>query len=401
MGDAVLLPVSVPQFSTRSCSLFCKALGIVIAAVVLWNAFKLLRWALAVRSSLPNPIAFLLICYLQDGHVLSQSIPVFGSSLGCLTAPHIYNQSSVVFYAPIDPQSQDHAFEIRGSAVGTFTVAQGAPGSDDVMYEMTLRTDDPALLQDVHIQYPDNKAGNPRFMITTPMFGTSSACMRFDITMYVPPRLKKLSVSSHTAVMHIQFDEKSDVVLDKLYVTTFSMSKNNMILSNTHVRGKSMSLEVLRGWIIGDVAVLDNTRVTTQRADGIANLRVHPVEHVDPESQSPASFMTVTGAGRTDIFYITPKAFQRPIHNVHMSSRNADVYLTYNQAKFNGRIAMESAQYSASGLEALPKSANEDTSEDESEYESATATQWTHWRGDKNGGDEIVVKSRGWTGLYF
>ena len=262
------------------------------------------------------------------------------------------------------------------------------------MYEMTLRAADPALLQDVHIHYPDNAAGNPRFMIITPMFNSSSSdCMRFDITVHVPPRLKKLSIASHAAIMHLQFDEKSDVVLDNLHVTMFSMNKNNMITANTHVRGKTMNLEVFRGWIVGDVTVLDTTTITTQRGDGIINLRAHPVDHVDPESQSPASFRTITGAGRTDVSYITPKTFQRPTHNVHMSSRNADVHLKYNEAKFNGRIKMESTQYSATGLEAFSKPANG--------TESATASQWTHWRGDKDGGDEIIVKSRGWTGLYF
>lgn len=342
----------------------------------------------------PSSALTKLLSFQDDHDVRSESTPVFGSSLGCLAAPFIYNQSSVVFYAPMDPQRQDHAFDIRGSAVGTFTIVQGAPGSDDVMYEMALRADDPALLEDVRIHYPDNSAGNNRFMITTPLFdSSSSACMRFDITVHVPPRLKKLSIASHAAITHLQFDEKSDVVLDGLYVTIFSMSKNNMITSNTHVRGKTMNLEVFRGWIVGDVAILDTTTITTQRGDGIINLRAHPVDHVDPESQSPASFRSTTGAGRTDIFYITPKAFQRPIRNVHMSSRNADVYLTYDEAKFNGRINMESAQYSTTGLEAFSKSANG--------TESATASQWTHWRGDKDGGDEIIVKSRGWTGLYF
>jgi len=200
-------------------------------------------------------------------------------------------------------------------------------------------------------------------------------------------------VAAH-APMHLQFDSASNINLDDLLVTMFSMNKNNMILPHQSVRANRMSLEVYRGWIVGDVMVVNNTSITTQRGDGVISLRAHPTAPGNSNFPDPASLRTTTGAGRSNIFYITPKAFKRPIHNVHTSSRNGDVYLNYREAEYSGRIELGSASYTATGIHSFVKSANGDSGDDQN-------LKWTHWAGDQNGGDMVYIKSRGWTGLYF
>ncbi|KAF5385827.1 hypothetical protein D9615_002464 [Tricholomella constricta] len=359
------------------CTLFWKAFGIVVAGLAIWNAVKLIIWA------------------VSDAPTGLELMPAFSSSLGCLTAPHIYNTSKMIMTARMG-QQHDHSFDIRGSAVGSFVIAQGDADLQDVKYEMTLRSVDAALLDDIHIQYPDisedGSVLNSRLLITTPRTGPEAGCMRYDIIMYVPPTLKKLHVASHTT-MHIQFDAAADVELDNFYITMFSMSKDNLVFPNQGVRGNLLALEIYRGWIVGDVAVVNSTTITTQRGDGITNIRAHPTTPINPTDPDPAYFRTTTGAGRTDVFYITPKEFRRPIRNVHMSSKNADMHLTYREAEFSGRVELDSGSYTATGLQRFP--------DPPSKEEGDGKPKWTHWAGDQDGDDQVFIKSRGWSGLYF
>lgn len=328
-------------------------------------------------------------------------MPAYSTSFGCLSAPYIYNSSKTIFNAPIGSHKFDHAFDIRGSAMGTFVISEGAVGSQEIKYEMTIRTDDQTLLQDILVHFPDveddGTITNSRVIVTTPRVDSSaSSCMRYDIKMYVPPNLKKLHVASHSP-MHVQFDTTSNIELDDLYITMFAMDKNNMILPHESIHANRMALEVYRGWIVGDVTVINSTSITTQRGDGIANVRAHPTAPVDPALPDPAYLRTTTGAGRTDIYYITSNVFKRPIHSVHMSSRNADMYLTYREAQYSGRIELDSGSYTATGLQPFPKA----LPSDDDEEDNGGKPKWTHWAGNRDGDDMVYIKSRGWTGLYF
>jgi hypothetical protein len=326
-------------------------------------------------------------------------MPAFSTSLGCLNAPHIYNSSKTIISTQMGPEIFDHSFDIRGDAVGTFFITQGAPGVEEIKYEMTLRSNDPSLLQDVGIRYPDtDDTGailNSRLRISTPRIDLkSSSCMRYEIKMYVPRTLKKLHVSSHTP-MHLQFDSNTNIELETFFVTMFDMGTTlSMILPRETIRADHLTLEVYRGWIVGDVAIVNETSITTQRGDGIANVRAHPTAPVSPVAPESASFRTTTGAGRTDISYIMPKAFKRPIDNIHISSRNADMYLTYRESEFSGRIQLNSRSFTATGVQSFPKSGSSGSGSD-------GKSKWTHWAGDQNGADKIYVQSRGWTGLYL
>ena len=321
-------------------------------------------------------------------------MPVFGTSLGCMDAPHLYNGSKVTFTASINSQHLDHAFNTRGGAVGTVTLADGEADAQEIMYEMVLRANDEALLKDVYFEYPeyndDNTVTRSRVSMTTP-YSPAGSCIRFDVTMYVPPNLKKLHVALHTTA-HVQFAPGAHINTEDLFVTLFSTDSNNIIAPAEHVTSQRQTLEIYNGWIVGDASIVKETSITTQRGDGVANVKLHPALPSDSSTPEPATLRTTTGAGRSDFFYIGEKAFKRPIDSIHVSSRNADVYLTYSGAEFSGQIAMSSKSFSMTGAQRIAPGHS---------IGNPKPSTWTHYAGDINGGDKISVSSRGWTGLYF
>ncbi|KAJ7497193.1 hypothetical protein FB451DRAFT_1075643 [Mycena latifolia] len=347
-----------------NCGLFWKAFGIVVAIFAVWNAFKLIRWAVT-----PSPTGL-------------ENMPLYSTSLGCVAAPYIYAGPSTSFSVPVGAQNADHGLDVRGGAVGTILVLEGAPTATEVKYEITVRTDDRALLDDLVLVPPPNEN---RVIVSTP-HPAEGTCIRYDLRIFVPPNLKKLHVAAHT-IAHIQFDPESHIQLEDFFVTLFSTNSQNMILPHNNLRSHKMALEIFEGWIVGDVAIVDSTKITTQRGNGVMNVRVHPTASVDPASPEVASLRTTSGSGRTDVFYVDHDTHvHRPISSVHMSSMNADMYLTYRDAHYSGKVQLEANSYTATGLQKL----------------SATGdSKWTHWVGDEEGKDELLIKSRKWVGLYF
>ena len=320
-------------------------------------------------------------------------MPAFNTSLGCMDAPHLYNGSQVTFMAPVNTQHQEHILLVTGGAVGTLTLADGETDAHEVKYEMILRTSDKALLEHVYFEYPEfddeGTITRSRVSMTTP-YAFGGFCVRYDMTMYVPPSLKKLDIVLHTTT-HVQFAAGSHINTENLFVTLYSMDSNNMIVPSKDLTSRRQALEVYRGWIVGDASIVKETSITTQRGDGIANVKLHPAPPSESNSRGPAVLRTTTGSGRSDFFYLGEKAFKRTIDSTHISSKNADVYLTYSGAEFSGRIDMSSQSYTMTGAQKITSS--EPIDDD--------VSMWTHFVGDINGSDRISVTSRGWTGLYF
>ena len=321
-------------------------------------------------------------------------MPAFSTSLGCMDAPHLYNGSQVTFMAPVNTQHQDHAFSTSGGAVGTLTLADGKADAQEIKYEIVLRASDESLLKSVYFEYPDynedKTISRSRVSITTPQgFGTS--CVRYDMTMYIPPNLKKLDIVLHTTT-HVQFASGAHVNTENLFVTLYSTDSNNMILPSADVTSQRQALEVYRGWIVGEASIVKETSITTQRGNGVANVKLHVAPPSDPTTPEPAVLRTTTGAGRSDFWYFGEKVFKRPIDSKHISSKNADVYLTYSGAEFSGKIDMSSKSFSMTGVQKITQSRPNNGND---------ASTWTHYVGDVNGSDRISISSRGWTGLYF
>ncbi|KAJ4468198.1 hypothetical protein J3R30DRAFT_1682837 [Lentinula aciculospora] len=358
-----------------NCGLFWKAVGIVAAFFVIISVGKFIWWALT-----PSPTGL-------------EGMPIFSESLGCLDASFLYNGGETTITIPVGDR-HDHAVDVHGDGVGTFTVTEAPADMTEIQYKLTIQTNDQSLLDQVTLQYPaarpdGSSDGISRLLIGTPRLNRdSSSCIRYDVTMYIPKTLKKLHILPH-AVAHVRFDPQAHIDLEDTFVTLYDMDKRNLIEPSENLRSTSLSLEVYRGWIVGHAAIVNETTITTQRGDGVANVNVHPTPPANPTNPEPVSLRTTTGAGRTDLYFENDKAYpHRPIKSIHSSSRNADVYLTYKNAEFDGNVKLDSSSFTATGAKSYSLGGQ-------------GKGQWTHWVGDMDGKDEIFIKSRGWTGLYF
>ncbi|OSX66596.1 hypothetical protein POSPLADRAFT_1038669 [Postia placenta MAD-698-R-SB12] len=353
------------------CGLFWKAFGIVCLLLVGWNAIKLVIWMVT-----PSPTGL-------------EGMPKYSTSLGCENAPYLYQDSKMSYSVPVGTNGADHTLDITGAAVGTVVVAQGDADSTEIKYDITLRTDDASLLEHVTLRYPtaddiEQGLSSSRMHLTTPKYGASK-CMRYDMTVYLPPTAKKLDVQTRGA-SQLKFDTESNFDLDALSVSMISLDENNMLLPHKGVHAGSLTFEMTRGWLVGDVAIVDKTTLTTQRGDAVMNVHVHPAPST-AEPPATARLQTTTGAGRSDVFYVShPGHPHRPISSVHRSSKKGDLYLTYKEAEFKGTVNLKAKSYSAKGLQGTVRPEGEGLP----------------WVGDKDGSDSLEVNSpSGWVGLYF
>jgi hypothetical protein len=310
--------------------------------------------------------------------------PSYSDSLGCLSTQYRLNDTDIVKVQVPIAEDGGHRFDIRGGAVGTFVIAAAASNSTQVEYDISIRSNSKDAFDNVFVN--KEKDGHSSLVIDTPRFpASSSSCMRFDIVMYIPSNLKTLFVAGH-APTHVQFDPSNTVEsLNQLRVSLLSMDSKSMILPHANLKAKKMILQVFEGWIVGDVAIVDSTTINTQNGAGAAHVRVHPAPGAEP-----AVLQTITGAGRSDIFYLSDHSLpHRQITSSHSSSQNGPVYLTYRNSGYSGKIALGSKSYSATGLERFQNATQPDD------------TNWTHWYGSERGEDTMIISSRGWTGLYF
>ncbi|CCM05009.1 uncharacterized protein FIBRA_07208 [Fibroporia radiculosa] len=354
------------------CGLFWKAFGIVCLLFVGWNAIKFVIWMVT-----PSPTGL-------------EGMPQFSSSLGCSNAVHIYNGSELTYAVPFDESLASHSMYIDGTAVGTVTFVEGGPRLTEIGYQLLLRSSDAALLDSIILQYPTESEvkdglSPSRMRLTTPPSSPSS-CMRYDLVIYVPPALKQLEIQSNS-VTQLQFNKESVFDLNSLTLTLAAADEKNMILPHQNVRAGQLSFELTRGWLVGDVAIVDKTSLSAKRGDATMNVHVHPVSSA-AEPPAVAELVTTTGSGRTDVFYINDPGFpHRPINSMHRTTRSGDVYLTYKQAEFRGTVDLQAKSYSATGLQnSVRKSGSGELP----------------WVGDKDGGDNMVISSpNSWVGLYF
>ncbi|TFK99985.1 hypothetical protein BDV98DRAFT_550842 [Pterulicium gracile] len=388
-----LLPLSVTQSTSRSSrNRMNIGLKITIAAMLLLVAVGVAE--LIIRAS------------HETNHleVSASTPPTFNTSLGCTTAPFIYTGVPALFSSVVDPKQAGHAIDFLGGTPGTITVHQAPPNETEVSYEMTLRTNDESLLEQVSVDFLDS-----RVLVSTPSLASSSSssshiCARFDVKMYVPWNLKKLHIASHTPTQ-ILFDEHSALVLDRLYVTLFALSSKNLIIAHANIHATHLALETYNGWITGEASIVEETVVSTQRGGGSVKLQVTPAPP-PPGAKSPSSgetstnpsprtalFETSTGSGTTEVTFISSSDRTRPFRAEHRSSMNGDVILNYEQARFNGMLWLDTKTSKLRGVHKLVEEG------DKAEEEREKADGWTHFAGDRHGGDVVYVSSRGWTGL--
>jgi len=321
------------------------------------------------------------------------NLPTFGEYPGCPDTTFIYDDAFHITADLNNTLSQEHQFNIRGYGASAITVTDSEAGAKDIEYKIRVRTNKKGFLDGITFSHPtmdDDGLGiaKSHFVIESsrlPRLRSGKFCLKYDVTISVPPGLKKLRIVPHTD-SHIQFASGARLNLDALYVNVYGKSKstNNMIVVGKDIHVRKLSLEVYRGWIVGEAPIVEETSISTQRGDGVANVKIFPDSNVSQK----AVLQTTTGAGRSDFTYVgNSNAPKRQIQSVHLSSRNGDLYLNYREAKFNGKIQLQSRAHTVVGATSFSASTQD--------------TEWTQFVGSQDGTDEIHVNSRGWTGLYF
>ncbi|KZT68256.1 hypothetical protein DAEQUDRAFT_671749 [Daedalea quercina L-15889] len=380
--DLPMLDTDIPATSTRRprkkadccmccglrCGLFWKAFGIVCVLFFGWQLIQFIIWMVK-----PAPTGL-------------ENMPEFSKSLPCASAPHLFQGSEKLTYSvPVDAEGE-HTLDIRGKAVGTLVVAQGDYEANDITYQMILRTNNQALLDLVDVQYPTKNAetGSSKMYLSTPSVSTDS-CMRYDMTVYVPYTVRRLNIQARTTTQ-IKFDDESNLDLDALDIRVLGFDDASMVLPHRGVHASSLSVDLQRGWFVGDVTIEDKASLSTARGDAAMNVHVYPAPSTG-EPLAAAHLQTTTGNGRADVFYAShPGHPHRPIDSVHRVPGTGDLYLTYKDSAFSGTVDLNARSFSASGLhDAIPRLADQ-----------------LPWVGEKDGADKMIVESKdGWVGLYF
>jgi hypothetical protein len=190
-------------------------------------------------------------------------MPEYEKSLTCTAADakHLYNGTVLTHSLPLGAGRFDHALDIRGSAVGTIIVTAAPSTAKDITLTLSLRATSESLNDLVDVRMPvadeaDGTSSDSRFVLNTPRGLSAGDCMRFDVTLALPRNLKKLHIQTHT-LTHIKFAEGMELDIDALYVTMFAMSTDNLLLAHSGVRAQNLALESTRGWIVGDVNILE------------------------------------------------------------------------------------------------------------------------------------------------
>lgn len=395
--DASLLDADVRvrrQKKARSCmrsggksSLYWKLFAGVLAFLSLVGVFNLVRWAVTLSG--------------EDSTTPTlEGMPVFGKDLGCDHASAFFQDApkGYTLKAPIIEGA--HHIKLMGSGVGTLIITSGASDATDVTYSVVMKGTDKALLDLAKVEVSETSFGST-LAFNTPSISAAdltegSKCIRFDLIMSVPPSLNELGIRGYST-MQVKFDKKAHLDLKRLDIILFgSKDAHNMILPTAQFHADSLTLEVYKGWIVGEAAIARETLVDTQRDNGVAHVKFYPTDPKDGVVKA-AFLRTATGSGRSDFWYNTNKnSAKRPINSHHISARNGDVHLKYENADFNGKIAMSSRTSTIEGEVVDLKAATSTRVKRDDE-----GTEWTHTRGDVNGADKLFVESNGWTGLSF
>ena len=308
-----------------------------------------------------------------------ENMPAFGTSLGCEDAPFIFSSHSEASYAiPIGSQ-QSFEFSLAGEGVSTLELFSTT--GDNVLVEMVLRTDDEANLKGVDLKYGGRLGDSAGFFnLAMPSMLAGGSCMRVDMKVYIPTKLRRLLLDSRP-LTHLKFPSKNDVPnggqLEELSIALRSTLENNVFLSSLALPARRTTIEQHGGYLAGSVALLDNTHIIT-RETAITYLAVHSIKV--SEDWYPR-LVTDTGHGRTTFTYVNKD--WRPIDAQHQSV-GGDLYLQYGGTWFSGPVEIDARSSTTWNV-------NSD----------ATVYPRHHWVRSRFGSDRLYARTPGWVGLYF
>ena len=312
---------------------------------------------------------------------------------GCFTdlSNSELNVSNVLTRVP-PGQAGQHTFTIRGGASGQLTLASSPdPDAFAITYDIDIQSNPP---------FPNKVSFNPPpspgpalppstdFSIDTPTTMVQHspkdppACMRFEITMYIPRSLRQLTVNVSTPVQII-FSPQAHIELDSLSIIIANPHPNSRIDSSESVQARFISIEMETGLIQGLLSLGETSKITNW--DGEIRLDTIPNVPMDFSSPSKALLQT-TSYGKVEIHYLRNKAYRRrPIESWHtMGTGNRSTgRFDYGCSGFNGVMYSNSSEYNISNP-SLWKSKRLDAVE---------GSAWPIMFGNRTGEDKIFISS--------
>lgn len=321
-------------------------------------------------------------------------MPEFNVSLGChVDAPYIYNDGEVMKLIAVEGSNAEHRLVVNGANVSTITVLENHPDATEVEYRINIRSSQKEALEYVNI----DTYGTNSLTIGTNPIQPLPYCMRFDVKMYVPPNVKRLWIKS-TPDTHLSFGAGTQIAgIDHLEIFLAGSSANNIIRPIPDILAKKVTLKAAGGWIVGEATAVNQFQVSSEHGNVTINLNITHAAPSDPANPEKVSVESITGPGRTDITVTGSKASKRKIEDMHTSVGAGDMYLTYKDAEYNGKIMMYSKSYAVTGSASKFKVPQEHHKGAEEHI-----PRWTHFAGNPDGGDELFITSReGYSRLYF
>jgi hypothetical protein len=310
---------------------------------------------------------------------------------GCYNEPSssVLNGSQVLLQVP-PGQAGQHTFTLQGGASGHLTLASSPdPNSPVITYDIVIQSNPPSLDKVSFFQPPPGSIVSPStdFLIDTPttMVQTSltdpPACMRFDITMYIPRNLRQLTVRVSTPVQ-ITFSPQAHIELDNLSLFMTSPHPKCRIDAFESLQATSLTVEMNTGLVQGLLSITESSEITNW--NGSIELDIIPNPSRNFFNASTALLRTTT-YGKVDIRYIRNQAFRRrPIESWHTMGIQATSIgsFDYGCSGFNGLLYSNSTDYNITNAKFWKTKANP-----------SGQNPWPIIIGNKTGEDRVYIVS--------
>ena len=258
------------------------------------------------------------------------------------------------------------------------------------MVRVNVRSSEATALEGASVEESGNGEGEGSswLRVRSPSVLDKGSCMRYDLVVYVPPTLRSLAIDAQSPVhLHTQFDDAPRV----LHAVSVSMksSGENILRGEKGLQVDELSVAARGGYLVGALSVGNTTRIETSSGSAVSKLELVTSGYdlsppLDSPRGAPAHIITSTGTGLSSFTVSNPH--NRPIIASHTSatrrSSEGDLRLEYGGAMFNGRVDVEASSFSMRGVQ-------------------GGMGDMERWVGDKDGGDYVKVKTKGWLGLYF
>ena len=304
----------------------------------------------------------------------------FGCDLGPDAAGTIINGSRITFTMPTG-SSYDHTFVIRGGASGHLTIASSPDRSArSIVYDLVIQGD-PASLDDVVFDKPDpdSVARSTTFTIDTmvppPRPTDMTPCMRFDITMYVPESLNKLTINITTPIQ-LTFSSQAHVELDSLVIGLTSRHPKSRIDVSESLHAKVMCIDMYTGLIHGVISIGNSLQISNRNGQIQIDAVPNVVDIINPPT---ALFTTTTTEGKVDIRYLRNTGYRkRTIESNHTMGTSCGSF-DYDRSGFDGLLFLNSTKYNITNLRSKQQQPGRDS--------------WAFVLGNRTGQDRIYITS--------